>query len=550
MTHQDDFDLNEFLAKETIPEDLPKNSHRESALEKLQREDEDLYNSLLLLDPLAEDEQTPADEIPDVAAVDLPDEQPSVDKPRRSFGRFVLDALGSVVPRIGDHPLEIARKVIFLAALVLLIGSVSYLFNEIVVIPTQYEKDMNVIRDLYTPDVPPVLTPEEEVFPYPEGMSDDFKKLYFRNPDVRGWLTFQSTDEATFLNIDYPVLYSGDNDYYLDHDFQRNYNKNGALYFDYRNVIEKDSQNKVLLIYGHNLASGQMFTRLNMLVTHSVHYARAASTIQLNTLYDKAEYKVFAVFITNVDAEDGPPFYFLRTQFSDDDDFLGYVAEMRARSIYDYNGVDVRADDQLLVLGTCNSKAKVGFDNGRTVVVARRVREGEDSKVKASTIVKNEDVIMPYAWYVANGRELHPYYIDADYTIPSVTVTEGSTTGTTDSSAGTGSQTAGSSATATPSQTTTATKPVTSTTTGSVSSTASAEDSTTSAGATTSTESETSSTTGSTETTTSTTSAETTTTTTSASTATSSSEETTTTSENDATTTTTETGSSEENTNV
>lgn len=46
----------------------------------------------------------------------------------------------------------------------------------------------------------------------------------------------------------------------------------------------------------------------------------------------------------------------------------------------------------------------------RTVVIARKVRPGESTSVDTSRINLNDDVIMPYTWYVNQGKEPHPYY--------------------------------------------------------------------------------------------------------------------------------------------
>lgn len=120
-----------------------------------------------------------------------------------------------------------------------------------------------------------------------------------------------------------------------------------------------------------------MFTYLNKLITKpNKNYARSAPTMTMNTIYEQATYKVFAVMVVNNDAADGEPFRYLRTDFTDDNDFLRFVAEIRARSVYDYDSVDVRADDELLMLSTCNGTSQVHFDDGRTVVIARQGAPG------------------------------------------------------------------------------------------------------------------------------------------------------------------------------
>lgn len=365
----------------------------------------------------------PAGEAP--AGARVPRSAPSHSKKKRSAGEAILDLLGGIVPKVGDGVVEIARKCVFMLALLVLIGSVSYLLNDMVVQPAIYEKNMDTIRSIYTPGVPSQLPPGAENYPFPEGMSDDFKALYMENNDLRGYLKYTSTMGKNLFEIDYPVLQTGDNDYYLDHDFYKTKNKQGALFFDYRNNITLGAKNKNLIIYGHNLSTGQMFTYLNKLITKpNKNYARSAPTMTMNTIYEQATYKVFAVMVVNNNDNDGPAFRYLRTDFTDDTDFLRFVAEIRARSVYDYDSVDVQADDELLMLSTCNGKGQVHFEDGRTVVVARKVRPGESAGVDTSRININDDVIMPYAWYVNQGLAPHVYYTDSGYEIPNPGTTD------------------------------------------------------------------------------------------------------------------------------
>lgn len=354
-----------------------------------------------------------------------------------SFGRRIYNFFAAIVPKWGDRPIEWIRKTVSLLAASVMIAAIAYLLNEMVIIPTQYDQLSEYLSSIYQPGVVQPLTPDEEQFKYPNGITDDFKKLYYLNNDVRGWLEFKSTeptDSEPFINISYPVMYAGNNDYYLNHDFQKAPNRNGSLFLDYRNNITSSRRQKSVIIYGHNLSNDQMFTRLNYLVRHSdqLYYARYSSKFTFNTLYEQDEYLVFAVMVTNTRAEDGPVFGYLRTNFSSDDDFMSFVAEIRARSLYDYNGVTVEPDDELLVLSTCNSKSYAGVDEGRTVVVARKVRDGEDTNINKYSIVQNEDVIMPYAWYIYKGLEPHPYYIEGGFDLPEITTTTTTTTTTTD----------------------------------------------------------------------------------------------------------------------
>ncbi|MBR7092656.1 MAG: sortase, partial [Clostridia bacterium] len=360
-----------------------------------------------LLEDFAEEEQPYMD-----------GEEPEDDKPSGFYGW-----LCGLIPKWGDKPLDLIRKVVFFAALCVLIGSISYLLNEMVIIPYNYDAEIDFVKSLYTPGVAPELTDAEKQFPYPAGITEDFKKLYFLNQDVRGWLTYESTDDSKFINISYPVLYSGDNDYYLNHDFQKANNRNGSLFLDFRNAITARSRQQSLIIYGHNLSNDQMFTRLNYLVRkkNNVYYARHAMKMTFSTLYDTAEYLVFSVMVCNTREEDGPVFQYLRTTFVSEQDFAEYIAEVRLRSLYNYDGVTVRSGDELLILSTCNSESYAGVEDGRTVVVARKVREGENSDVNPYTVTINEEAVMPYVWYIKNGIEAPAYYTDGHFVLPVIT---------------------------------------------------------------------------------------------------------------------------------
>lgn len=350
-----------------------------------------------------------------------PANEPAADKPsakepvsakkRNGFMRF----LGGIVPHVGDGAFDIIRKCVMLLGIVVFVGAATYLVDDLVIIPVQNDILTQSLQGMYNPDGEVALTPEEENYTYPDGMDPAFKKLYYQNNDVRGWIRYFSSDNTT-LTIDLPIMHSGDNDKYLHHDFYGNYNKNGTLFYDYRNVIAKDTTVKNTIIYGHNMKSGQMFAGINRF-NLGVSYARSAPTFTMNTLYEKGEYKVFAVMALNTEPDEGTPFNYLRTEFSDNVDFAGFLSEILARSLYVYGDVDVNPDDEIVMLSTCGEEYMMHYTNSRTVVVARKVREGEDPSVDPSTITVNEDVIMPFGWYVNQSLPAHPYYTDPNYVI-------------------------------------------------------------------------------------------------------------------------------------
>ncbi|MCL2884189.1 MAG: class B sortase, partial [Oscillospiraceae bacterium] len=291
-------------------------------------------------------------------------------KPKKKGIRRFVDVF---IPHGGDPVLEIVRKSVFAVALMVLVGSLGYLGYELVYAPISNGNRYTTLVDDYTPDNPAPYPPGD----YPAGMDDALKLLYSKNSDLRGWITYKSNFANDFLKINYPIVYSGDNDYYLHHDFYKAANAYGCLFFDKNNKLNSPADmNKALIIYGHDMVNGQMFAGLNKLIFNLAN-ARSAPVITMNTLYEKGEYKVFSVMVLTGDVNQEAFFNAWRTSFSSGD-FTQFVADVRARSMYDYSQVvDVGSDDQLLILSTCTVKSTVGFDNGRLVVVARKVRPGE-----------------------------------------------------------------------------------------------------------------------------------------------------------------------------
>ncbi len=369
------------------------------------------------LEELAQMENAAASAEQATAAEEAPAAPPAK---RNKFMAFI----GNVIPHVGDSSFDVVRKCIMLLGILVFVGAATYLVDDLILIPQHNERLVQTIQSQYSPDATPTLTEEEQNYNYPAGMSDAFKKLYYQNQDIRGWVSFHSTDGA-MIDIELPVLQSADNDYYLFHDFNRTYNKNGTLFYDYRNDITgPDATNKNTIIYGHNMASGQMFAGLNNLLD-GVEYARLAPTFSMDTLYHEGDYKVFAVMVVNNNSADGQPFGYLQTEFDDNVQFATFLSEICARSLYVYGDVDLRPDDEIVILSTCTQYADVHFNDGRTVVVGRKVREGEGTEQDISKIIANTDVLMPYGWYVNQRLEPHSYYVDANYVIQPIDTLEG-----------------------------------------------------------------------------------------------------------------------------
>ena len=309
--------------------------------------------------------------------------------------------------RRGDDTPTTLRKGAFWLSIVAFIGAISFLVSDLCVQPQQNIQLNNELVEIYHPQEEEVISTSPDV---PQGTLLSFEELYARNKEVSGWLSYHATGRTDFLNIEYPVMYSGDNLKYVHRDYDGKKNKNGTLFLDGRNAIGGyDQHDQSMIIYGHNMASGQMFAGLNKFIGSETN-ARTAATFTFSTLYRKDEYVVFAVAMSEEAEKDTATYFnYYRTEFADGDQFLSYIQQVRERSLFDYP-TDVRDDDSILILATCTGKTSAKLNDGRVLVFARRAREGEKVSVQTNAITKNIDVIMPYSWYINQKMEPHDYY--------------------------------------------------------------------------------------------------------------------------------------------
>ena len=273
---------------------------------------------------------------------------------------------------------------VIFAAVFLISGGI--LAWELWIQPAMVSGENNEIADLYhQKDSNSSQDPERDA----NGNLLRFQDLLAVNSEIVGWINIPSID------VDLPVLQSGkDNrDFYLTHNYKKEESKAGAIYLDADCSIEGS---RSMILYGHSLNNGLMFTQLNKY--KDLDFYKTAPTFTFDTLKEEAEWKIISVFVTNVNESHGTPFNYLKSDFKDDSDFLNFVYQLRIRSLYD-TGVSFNADDQIVLLSTCSYE----FDNFREVVVARKVREGEDPSVDTSAAKNNPKTLYPDIWYRQYG---------------------------------------------------------------------------------------------------------------------------------------------------
>ena len=172
----------------------------------------------------------------------------------------------------------------------------------------------------------------------------DFNKLINKNPDTIGWIKVLGTD------INYPVVQTNNNDFYLTHSFDKSYNKAGWIFADYINKNLKNNElDKNTIIYGHNLNNGSMFSNIEN------HY------INFSTLNNNMVWEVFSTY--TIEKEE----YYIQSNFSSDEEYISFLNTIKNRSTYKYD-VNISKEDKILTLSTCTNVGK-----GRTVLHAKLI---------------------------------------------------------------------------------------------------------------------------------------------------------------------------------
>ena len=168
----------------------------------------------------------------------------------------------------------------------------------------------------------------------------DFAKLKQKNSDAIAWIKVNGTD------IDFPVVKGTDNSYYLTHNFDKEKNKAGWIFADYRNKF--DGTDKNIIIYGHNMKNGSMFASLKDVIKEEWYNNENNKYIALITENENCKYQVFSVYQTETEE------YYLQTNISN---FKAFVEKIKGRSKKNFN-VDIKETDSILTLSTCADYTK------------------------------------------------------------------------------------------------------------------------------------------------------------------------------------------------
>ena len=221
----------------------------------------------------------------------------------------------------------------------------------------EIEKDIKVNK----------IKEEGELVNPPEDKNNDYWnyiKVPFYNVDINT-LIDKNNDTVGFIhmdntNINYPVVHSGDNEYYLTHAFDKTKNNAGWVFMDYRNDPATLSDNTI--IYGHGRVNGTVFGSLNKVLTKSWQNNKDNYIIWLSTKTENLVWQIFSVY--TVEAES----YYIKANFENDVEKEKWIKTMKERNQAPQSA-DVNVNDYFLTLSTCKNNF-----NTRIVVQAKLIK--------------------------------------------------------------------------------------------------------------------------------------------------------------------------------
>lgn len=171
----------------------------------------------------------------------------------------------------------------------------------------------------------------------------NFDSLKKTNSDTVSWLFVGGT------NVNYPVVQTNNNDYYLNHSFDKTKNSGGWLFMDHRN--DKDDYGRNTIIYGHNMKNQTMFGTLKNLLSKSWYNTEENRIIKMSSEKYNTLWQIYSVYTLETTSD------YIQTEFASDEEYQTFIDLVKGRSIANFN-TSVTTSDKTLTLSTCHGSAK------------------------------------------------------------------------------------------------------------------------------------------------------------------------------------------------
>lgn len=247
--------------------------------------------------------------------------------------------------------IKTSRKIILIILIITFILGIVYLINFLLDMNKNNKEILNNIK-----------INEKEVTETKTERMLQLEELQKENDEIIAWLEIEGT------NINYPILQGKDNEFYLTHNYKKEYSSMGSLFLDKSFDLANGSSN--YLIYGHRNKQGLMFE--DLFKYSKEDFYKEHTKIRFTTNKEDCLYEVLAVFYSKVyyksDTNVFRYYYFVNAET--EQEYNDFIENAKKASIYD-TGVTAKYGDQLLTLSTC----EYSQEDGRFAVVFKKIEK-------------------------------------------------------------------------------------------------------------------------------------------------------------------------------
>ena len=164
----------------------------------------------------------------------------------------------------------------------------------------------------------------------------NFGELTKVNTDTIGWINLENS------SVNYPIVQTKDNEFYLNHTFDKSYNSSGWIFADFR--CKPNFASKNTTIYGHNRKDTSMFATLKNVIEEN--WYKKSKYLTITTPEGNRIYEVFSTY--KIKAET----YYSTPDFFSDTEYFEFLNAMKNRSVYDFDAAP-SISDSIVTLSTC-----------------------------------------------------------------------------------------------------------------------------------------------------------------------------------------------------
>ena len=215
-----------------------------------------------------------------------------------------------------------------------------------------------VAKDTYSSITIDAIEPIDETNPTKRRQInwDHLRKI---NTNIAAWVYLEDSD------IDYPVVYTNNNEYYLRHLINGEFSYAGTIFIDMDN--NRGFVDKETAMYGHHMLDDPfMFADIEKYKDQSYYDTHKVIWLDTpNAIYDV--YPIAGMFSTGTGD-------YVRTTFESDEEFMEYVDGFIANSTF-VSDETVGPNDKIVLFSTC--EYRVHTVDGRYAMIGKLVKVDE-----------------------------------------------------------------------------------------------------------------------------------------------------------------------------